>query len=73
MALAKEDDELEKENDKQEKEGTSLMGGAGGLSTNKSPHKSLAIKGPPKVINETLEIDSYKGVKVTDINVKNIV
>ena len=49
------------------------MGGAGGLSTNKSPHKSLAIKGPPKVINETLEIDSYKGVKVTDINVKNIV
>ena len=49
------------------------MGGAGGLSTSKSPHKSLAIKGPPKVINETLEIDSYKGVKVTDINVKNVV
>ena len=39
----------------------------------KSPHKSLAIKGPPKVINETLEIDNYKGVKVTDINVKNVV
>ena len=49
------------------------MGGAPGLSQSKSPHKSLAIKGPPKVINETLEIDNYKGVKVTDINVKNVV
>lgn len=28
-------------------------------SSTKSPHKSLAIKGPPKVINEKLEIDNY--------------
>ena len=39
-------------------------------STSKSPHKSLAIKGPPKVINEKLDIDNYQGVKVTDINVR---
>jgi hypothetical protein len=32
-------------------------------STSKSPHKSLAIKGPPKVINEKLDIDNYQGVK----------
>lgn len=43
---------------------------AGGQSTTKSPHKSLAIKGPPKVINERLDIDNYQGVKVTDINVR---
>jgi hypothetical protein len=40
--------------------------------SSKSPHKSLAIKGPPKIINETLEIDNYRGVKVTDISVKPI-
>ena len=28
-------------------------------TNNKSPHKSLAIKGPPKPINEKLEIDNY--------------
>lgn len=39
-------------------------------SASKSPHKSLAIKGPPKVINEKLDIDSYQGVKVMDINVR---
>ncbi len=39
-------------------------------SSTKSPHKSLAIKGPPKVINEKLEIDNYQGVKVMDINVR---
>ena len=39
-------------------------------SSTKSPHKSLAIKGPPKIINEKLEIDNYQGVKVTDINVR---
>lgn len=39
-------------------------------STTKSPHKSLAIKGPPKVINEQLDIDNYQGVKVMDINVR---
>lgn len=36
----------------------------------KSPQKSLAIKGPPKVINEKLDIDNYQGVKVMDINVR---
>jgi len=51
----------------------SLMGQGPGLSASKSPHKSLAIKGPPKVINETLEIDNYQGVKVTDINVRPVV
>ena len=49
----------------------SMIGGHGQVS-NKSPHKSLAIKGPPKIINESLEIDNYRGVKVTDINVKPI-
>ncbi len=39
-------------------------------SSTKSPHQSLAIKGPPKVINEKLEIDNYQGVKVMDINVR---
>jgi len=37
-----------------------------------SPEKSLAIKGPPKIISEKLEIASYQGVKVTDINVRPI-
>ena len=50
-----------------------MTGANQGLSTSKSPHKSLAIKGPPKIINETLEIDNYKGVKVTDINVRPVV
>lgn len=39
-------------------------------SSTKSPHKSLAIKGPPKVINERLEIDQYQGVKVLDFTVR---
>lgn len=39
-------------------------------SQSKSPQKSLAIKGPPKVINEKLDIDNYQGVKVMDINVR---
>ena len=39
-------------------------------SSTKSPHKSLAIKGPPKVINEKLEIDQYQGVKVLDFTVR---
>jgi hypothetical protein len=39
-------------------------------SISKSPQKSLAIKGPPKVINEKLDIDNYQGVKVMDINVR---
>ena len=44
----------------------------GGGQSTKSPHKSIAIKGPPRLINETLEIDNYQGVKVTDINVKPV-
>jgi len=28
-------------------------------SASKSPQKTLAIKGPPKVINEKLDIDNY--------------
>ena len=39
-------------------------------SSTKSPHKSLAIKGPSKAINEKLEIDNYQGVKVLDVNVR---
>ena len=72
LALANEDAELEEETKK-----TGIDHGVGGpnqgMSTSKSPHKSLAIKGPPKIINETLEIDNYKGVKVTDINVRPVV
>ena len=37
-----------------------------------SPQKSLAIKGPPKIISEKLEIQSYQGIKVTDINVRPV-
>lgn len=43
-----------------------------GQSIDKSPQKSLAIKGPPKIISEKLDIENYKGVKVTDINVRPI-
>ena len=71
LALANEDAELEEEAKKGPEGG--LAGAAQGLSQSKSPHKSLAIKGPPKIINETLEIDNYKGVKVTDINVRPVV
>jgi hypothetical protein len=42
----------------------------GDKSVKGSPQKSLAIKGPPKIINDKLEIDNYQGVKVTDINVR---
>lgn len=71
LALANEDAELEEETKRAS--ANPLDGGSQGLSASKSPHKSLAIKGPPKIINETLEIDSYKGVKVTDINVRPVV
>lgn len=70
MALANEDAELEEET---KKAVNNPMDGSHGLSASKSPHKSLAIKGPPKIINETLEIDNYKGVKVTDINVRPVI
>lgn len=59
------DDELSK------KDGQSALG-AGSADGRGSPQKSLAIKGPPKVISEKLEIQSYQGVKVTDINVRPI-
>ena len=45
---------------------------AGSADGRGSPQKSLAIKGPPKIISEKLEIQSYQGIKVTDINVKPI-
>ena len=71
LALANEDAELEEET---KRAGEAALGGGNqGLSTSKSPHKSLAIKGPPRIINETLEIDNYRGVKVTDINVRPVV
>lgn len=45
----------------------------GGQSEGKgSPQKSLAIRGPPKIIDEKLEIENYRGVKVLDINVRPI-
>lgn len=69
LALANEDAELEEET---KKGFGNPMDSAQGLSHSKSPHKSLAIKGPPKIIQEFLEIDNYKGVKVTDINVRPI-
>ena len=43
-----------------------------GQSSNQSPQKNIAIKGPPKIINESLEIENYQGVKVTDIAVKQV-
>jgi hypothetical protein len=65
------EDDAQTEN---KRENQSLMGGMGGLSQNqsRSPQKSLAIKGPPKIINESLEIENYQGVKVTDINVRPV-
>ena len=68
LALANEDAEIDEETKKPDG-----AAAANPLNPSKSPHKSLAIKGPPKIINETLEIDNYRGVKVTDINVRPIV
>ena len=48
------------------------MSAIGSVDGKASPQKSLAIKGPPKIISEKLEIENYKGVKVTDINVRPI-
>lgn len=70
LALANEDAEIDEETKKQD---AGISGPSHALNQSKSPHKSLAIKGPPKIINETLEIDNYRGVKVTDINVRPIV
>ena len=62
--FGKERDDLSK------KDGQSILGGS--VEGKGSPQKSLAIKGPPKIIAERLEIASYQGVKVTDINVRPI-
>lgn len=59
------DDEMSK------KDGQSALG-AGSADGKGSPQKSLAIKGPPKIISDKLEIQSYQGIKVTDINVRPI-
>jgi len=73
LALANEDAELEEENKTKKSFGNPMDHSTQGLATSKSPHKSLAIKGPPKIIQEFLEIDNYKGVKVTDINVRPVI
>jgi len=64
-------DFFKKEDDQSKKDGQSALG-AGSLDKQGSPQKSLAIKGPPKIIAEKLEIANYQGVKVTDINVRPI-
>lgn len=63
-------DFLGKDDDISKKDGQSAMGAS--LDGKGSPQKSLAIKGPPKPISEKLEIQSYQGIKVTDINVRPI-
>ena len=60
-----------KKDDEQKTDIQSALGG-GSVDGKGSPQKSLAIKGPPKIIAEKLEIASYQGVKVTDINVRPI-
>ena len=60
-----------KKDDEQKTDIQSALGG-GSVDGKGSPQKSLAIKGPPKIISEKLEIASYQGVKVTDINVRPI-
>jgi hypothetical protein len=64
LGFRKDGDDLSK------KDGQSMLGGS--VEGKGSPQKSLAIKGPPKIIAERLEIASYQGVKVTDINVRPI-
>lgn len=64
-------DLFNKEEAASQKDGKSV-GGIGSNTEKGSPQKSLAIKGPPKIIAEKLEIASYQGVKVTDINVRPI-
>lgn len=66
LSFAQEDAEIEKESLQNAQNQQSQLGGS------KTPHKSIAIKGPPRVINETLEIDNYQGVKVTEISVKPV-
>ena len=65
--VKKDDEQMSK------KDGQSLIGGSvDGTNKGGSPQNSLAIKGPPKIIAEKLEIANYQGVKVTDINVRPI-
>ena len=60
------DDQMSAKKDEQASALGQSVGGGG------SPQKSLAIKGPQKIISEKLEIEDYQGVKVTDINVRPI-
>lgn len=53
LSFAQEDADIEKESMQNAQNQHSQLGGS------KTPHKSIAIKGPPRVINETLEIDNY--------------
>ena len=50
-------DFLGKDDDLSKKDGQSAMGAS--ADGKGSPQKSLAIKGPPKIISEKLEIQSY--------------
>ena len=59
------------DNQSKMKEEQSAMGGSVD-GKGASPQKSLAIKGPPKIISDKLEIANYQGVKVTDINVRPV-
>ena len=52
------------------KDGASLL--ATSAQERGSPQKSLAIKGPPKIISDKLELRDYQGVEVTDINVRPV-
>jgi hypothetical protein len=52
LSFDNEEQQVEKESIQQQNQQSQLGG-------SKSPHKSIAIKGPPRVINETLEIDNY--------------
>ena len=61
-------DFFKQEADETKKDDVSAMGGS--VDDRASPQKSLAIKGPPKIISDKLEIENYRGVKVTDINVR---
>lgn len=49
-------DFFRKDDDVSKKDGQSMMGGASVDGKGGSPQKSLAIKGPPKIISEKLEI-----------------
>ena len=56
LGFQQDDQEIERESATQIAQQQSQLAGN---QSSKSPHKSIAIKGPPRVINETLEIDNY--------------